>query len=89
MVRECKWKETRRCRGDKHGLDQRGSGGGIENQLNTTWILKVEPAEFIRTLVYQRERGWVGEKEREREINIVSKGLEPPREIGKDGEAIY
>lgn len=34
---------------------QRGSGGGVEKQLNSTWILKIEPAEFIRSLAWVYE----------------------------------
>lgn len=48
--------ETRRRGGDKHGPDQRISGGGVEKELNSTYILKIEPAEFIRSLALAYKR---------------------------------
>lgn len=42
--------------GDEYGLNQSWNSGGVEIQLNATWIFKIELADFIRSLALGHKR---------------------------------
>lgn len=54
-MRECAWKQGD-SEGDEYDLEQSWSSGGVKKQFSSTWILKIEPAEFIRSLALVHER---------------------------------
>lgn len=54
-MREHTWKQGNSKRVE-YNLDQSWSSGGVEKQFSSTWILKIEPAEFVWGLALVHEK---------------------------------